>query len=196
MSKTLVMIDNYDSFTYNLVHYLEMYWEGQLEVMKNDQIDWEILDSCEGIILSPGPGLPKESGFLMNVIHQYLYQKPILAVCLGHQALAEATGAKLKNLASVYHGVATPINVKPSKHPLFKDLPYSISAGRYHSWVIDKSTLSEMWEIAATDENNEIMAIQHKTHPVCAVQFHPESVLTPDGKKMIENWIKSLNEHP
>ncbi|MCX7743613.1 MAG: aminodeoxychorismate/anthranilate synthase component II [Flavobacteriales bacterium] len=196
MSNTLVMIDNYDSFTYNLVHYIEMYWDGELAVMKNDAIDWDVLEQCFGIILSPGPGLPNESGMLMKAINQYFYQKPILGVCLGQQALAEATGAQLKNLSNVYHGVATPIKLMNIKHPLFKDLPPTISVGRYHSWVIDQSTLGNMWEISAIDENNEIMAIQHKTYPVCAVQFHPESVLTPNGKKMIENWINSLYKHP
>jgi anthranilate synthase component 2 len=192
MSSTLVMIDNYDSFTYNLVHYLEIFWDGELLVMKNNKINWNLLKSASGIILSPGPGLPDESGSLMEVIDKFMHNKPMLGVCLGQQAMAQATGARLKNLSQVYHGISTFIKICDHSHPLFMNLPDKVEVGRYHSWVVEKESLNADWIISAFDENEEVMAIRHKTYPACAVQFHPESVLTPTGKTMIQQWIKSL----
>jgi len=192
MSSTLVMIDNYDSFTYNLVHYLEIFWDGELLVMKNNKINWNLLKSAGGIILSPGPGLPDESGSLMEVIDKFMHNKPMLGVCLGQQAMAQATGARLKNLSQVYHGISTFIKICDHSHPLFMNLPDKVEVGRYHSWVVEKESLNADWIISAFDENEEVMAIRHKTYPACAVQFHPESVLTPTGKTMIQQWIKSL----
>lgn len=194
MNRTLAMIDNYDSFTYNLVHYLEMFWDEELVVMKNDEIDWDVLETASAIILSPGPGLPEESGQLMDVIKKHMLHTPMLGVCLGQQAMAQATGARLKNLSQVYHGISTFIKISDHSHPLFIDLPDKVKVGRYHSWVIDKDTLSNQWIVSASDENEEVMAIRHKTYPACAVQFHPESILTPTGKTMIQLWIKSLKK--
>jgi len=194
MSSTLVMIDNYDSFTYNLVHYLEIFWDGELLVMKNNKINWNLLKSASGIILSPGPGLPDESGSLMEVIDKFMHNKPMLGVCLGQQAMAQATGARLKNLSQVYHGISTFIKICDHSHPLFMNLPEKIEVGRYHSWVVEKESLNADWIISAFDENEEVMAIRHKTYPACAVQFHPESVLTPTGKRMIQHWIESLKK--
>ncbi len=192
MNNTLVMIDNYDSFTYNLVHYLEIFWDGKLLVMKNDEINWKVLESASAIVLSPGPGLPNESGDLMEIIEKFMHHKPMLGVCLGQQAMALATGARLKNLSQVYHGVSSFITIKDHLHPLFINLPHKVEVGRYHSWVVEKESLNNDWIISAVDENEEVMAICHKTYPACAVQFHPESVLTPTGKTMIQHWIKSL----
>lgn len=185
----IVVIDNYDSFVYNLVHYLEAL-DCNVTVLRNNQFILEDLESFDKILLSPGPGIPDEAGLLKQVITHYAGKKPIFGVCLGHQAIGEVYGGTLINLKEVFHGVATPTKII-MQDPLFKDLPETIEVGRYHSWVVDKQQFPEVLDIVAVDENNEIMALRHKFFDVCGVQFHPESVLTPLGKQIIKNWINS-----
>jgi anthranilate synthase component 2 len=195
MMKILVF-DNYDSFTYNLVHLVEKIVHGKVEVFRNDQIPLENVKDYDKIILSPGPGVPSEAGLLLPLIKEYAATKSILGVCLGHQAIGEAFGGKLVNLATVYHGVATPIRVVGNKsmvngqHPLFEGLPEVFEAGRYHSWIVSDEEFPEELEITARDDSNYIMALQHKKFEVQGVQFHPESVLTPDGEIILRNWLK------
>ena len=190
----ILIFDNYDSFTYNLVHLVEKITHGKVVVARNDEIALEEVKAFDKIILSPGPGIPSEAGLLIPLIKEYASTKPILGVCLGHQAIGEAFGGQLTNLTSVYHGVATPIFLKEDRriaaNDLFKGLDSTIEVGRYHSWVVAKENFPEELEITAEDENGYIMALQHKTLDIQAVQFHPESVLTPDGEKMIRNWLK------
>ena len=192
MTKILVF-DNYDSFTYNLVHLVEKILHIKVDVFRNDEMTLEKVKSYDKIILSPGPGIPSEAGLLLPLIKEYAASKSILGVCLGHQAIGEAFGGTLINLDTVYHGVATKINVKSqeslNKKDLFYELPQEIEVGRYHSWIISNDNFPEQLEITATDENNYIMALQHKTYDVQGVQFHPESVLTPDGEKIMRNWL-------
>ena len=186
--KRVFLIDNYDSFTYNLVHYLEEL-HCDVTVKRNDQFDLDELEAFDYIVLSPGPGVPEESGLLKAAIERYAPTKNILGVCLGQQAIAEVFGAKLINLDKVYHGVATPINIIKDD-VLFTDLPKTFEVGRYHSWIVQTPLPDEL--IATSfDEEGQLMSLRHKTYNVCAVQYHPESVLTPDGKKIIENWINS-----
>lgn len=184
------IIDNYDSFTYNLVHYLEDISGDRPFVYMNDAVNWNELDTCTSLVLSPGPGLPKRSGQLMEVINRYYQQKKILGVCLGMQAIVEFFGGKLKNLNEVKHGVQNKIIVEknPGKY-LYKDIPNEIEVGRYHSWVADESNFPGCLEITAKDEDGNIMSIQHQTLPVYAVQYHPESVMTAFGKKILQNWV-------
>ncbi len=186
MNKILV-IDNYDSFTYNLVHYLEDL-NCQVTVIRNDQLTLEEVDKFQKILLSPGPGIPDEAGLLKPIIEKYAATKSIFGVCLGQQAIAEVFGATISNLDQVYHGVATTIKVTATDEVLYKDLPQELEVGRYHSWVVD-TNLPETLEVTAVDENGQIMSLRHKTYDVCAVQYHPESVLTPHGKKILENWV-------
>lgn len=188
MAKILVF-DNYDSFTYNLVHYVKKIGGHDVDVFRNDEIALEDIDKYDGIILSPGPGLPSEAGLLIPLIKRYYSTKRILGVCLGQQAIAEAFGGSLDNLNTVFHGVATPISISKPSHYLFSNLPSQIEVGRYHSWVVSKEHLPSCLAIDAEDEQGEIMALSHREYDVCAVQFHPESVLTPDGLTMIENWL-------
>ena len=192
MTKILVF-DNYDSFTYNLVHLVEKILHIKVDVFRNDEIALEKVKSYDKIILSPGPGIPSEAGLLLPLIKEYAASKSILGVCLGHQAIGEAFGGTLINLDTVYHGVATKINVKSqkslNKKDLFNELPEEIEVGRYHSWIISNDNFPKELEITATDDNNYIMALQHKTYDVQGVQFHPESVLTPDGEKIMRNWL-------
>jgi len=189
----ILIFDNYDSFTYNLVHLVEKITHGKVVVARNDEIALEEVKAFDKIILSPGPGIPSEAGLLIPLIKEYANIKPILGVCLGHQAIGEAFGGKLTNLTSVYHGLATPIFLKEDRrlavNDLFIGLGKTIEVGRYHSWVIDKENFPSELEITAEDESGYIMALQHKTLDIQAVQFHPESVLTPDGEKMIRNWL-------
>ena len=187
--KHILVIDNYDSFTYNLVHYLEDL-DCKVTVARNDQIELEAVEAFNKIVLSPGPGIPDEAGLLKSIIKKYAKTKSILGVCLGMQAIGEVFGAKLKNLSTVYHGIQTKVKVNSKKELLFKDLGPDIQVGRYHSWVIEDD-LPDCFEITSLDENGQIMAIRHKELDVKGVQFHPESVLTPDGKKMLKNWINS-----
>ena len=187
--KHILVIDNYDSFTYNLVHYLEDL-DCKVTVARNDQIELEAVAAFDKIVLSPGPGIPDEAGSLKSIIKKYAKTKSILGVCLGMQAIGEVFGAKLKNLSTVYHGIQTKVKVNSKKELLFKDLGPEIQVGRYHSWIIEDN-LPDCFDITSVDENGQIMAIRHKELDVKGVQFHPESVLTPDGKKMLKNWINS-----
>ena len=185
--KKILVIDNYDSFTYNLVHYLE-YLDCEVIVKRNDQLTLEEVDAYDRIVLSPGPGIPDEAGLLKEIIATYAQTKSIFGVCLGQQAIAEVFGGSLINLDEVYHGIATKIKITKDDH-IFDGLPREIEVGRYHSWVVDPN-MPEVLEATSIDENGQIMSLRHKKYDVCAVQFHPESVLTPQGKKILKNWLK------
>ncbi|HUH27869.1 aminodeoxychorismate/anthranilate synthase component II [Gelidibacter sp.] len=184
----ILVIDNYDSFTYNLVHYLEDLG-CEVTVRRNDQLTLEEVDAFEKIVLSPGPGLPDEAGLLKAIIKTYAPTKSILGVCLGQQAIAEVYGGTLINLDNVYHGVATKVTSCVTDELLFNGLDKTIEVGRYHSWVVDPN-LPEVLEATSFDENGQVMSLRHRTYDLKGVQYHPESVLTPDGKKILENWIK------
>ena len=183
----IVIIDNYDSFTYNLAHLVRELGT-QVTVVRNDQFQLDDLTSFSKIILSPGPGIPSEAGLLLDVIRRYAGYKPILGVCLGHQAIGEVFGAKLENLSNVFHGVATE-GSQLGNDPLFSGLPSRITMGRYHSWVVSRDGLPDCLEVTAVSDEGQIMALKHKELNVRGIQFHPESVLTPDGKKMLQNWL-------
>ncbi|ESU28336.1 pabA protein [Flavobacterium limnosediminis JC2902] len=186
--KKIVVIDNYDSFTYNLVHYLEDL-NCEVTVFRNDEFYIDELKNFDKILLSPGPGIPDEAGLLKEVIKTYAPTKSILGVCLGQQAIGEVFGGSLTNLEKVYHGVATKVRITVPDEVLFKDLADEIEVGRYHSWVVNSDDFPELLEITSVDENGEIMSLRHKTYDVRGVQYHPESVLTPDGKKILKNWV-------
>lgn len=188
-SSRILVFDNYDSFTYNLVHAVKNLGYKNVEVHRNDQINLDEMARFDKIILSPGPGLPSESGILLELIKKYAPTKSILGVCLGEQAIAEAFGGTLINLSEVHHGVSSMIEVV-GDDLLFEGLPSKMEVGRYHSWAVEKSTLPECLKITAVDEDGMIMALAHKTFDVRAVQFHPESVLTPHGEKMLLNWLE------
>ena len=182
----VVIIDNYDSFTYNLSHLIKELG-AEVTVLRNDQFKLEELEPFNKIVLSPGPGIPSEAGLLLDVIRTYAGKKPILGVCLGHQAIGEVFGGKLVNLSEVFHGVATPCHIVVDD-PIFSGLDRSITIGRYHSWVVSKEAFPDCLEITA-EIDGQVMALRHKALNVRGIQFHPESVLTPDGKKMIQNWL-------
>lgn len=188
----ILVFDNYDSFTYNLVHLVQKIVKDKLEVFRNDQIPLEKVKEYDKIILSPGPGIPKEAGLLLPLIKEYASSKSILGVCLGHQAIGEAFGGSLINLSTVYHGVSTPVKIvkHEAKHDLFDGLPDEFEVGRYHSWIVNEKDFPKELDVTARDDNGYIMALQHKTYDVQGVQFHPESVLTPDGEKILSNWLK------
>lgn len=196
----ILIFDNYDSFTYNLVHLVEKITHGKTEVYRNDQIPMEKIREYDKIILSPGPGLPAEAGMLLPLVKTYASSKSILGVCLGHQAIGEAFGGRLVNLTSVFHGVATKIKVvreemqngklKMGESPLFEGLPGAFEVGRYHSWVLSEDEFPEDLEVTAVDENGIIMGLQHKQYDVQGVQFHPESILTPLGEAIMRNWLR------
>ncbi len=214
----ILIFDNYDSFTYNLVHLVEKITHEKVDVYRNDKIALEDVKQYDKIILSPGPGLPSEAGLLLPLIKEYAATKSILGVCLGHQAIGEVFGGKLTNLSNVFHGVATPVKkvngqwsmvnkedtnrqtskvneagspfaIHHSRKDLFAGLNETFDVGRYHSWIVDKEDFPDELEITAEDENGFIMALQHKQYDVQGVQFHPESVLTPDGEKIMRNWL-------
>jgi len=192
----ILVFDNYDSFTYNLVHLVEKIIHTKVTVRRNDQVTLEEVNAFDKIILSPGPGVPAEAGLLLPLIKAYAPVKSILGVCLGHQAIGEAFGGKLVNLTTVYHGVATPIqlqtvNRQPKDNDVFQGFEKELIVGRYHSWVISEENFPAELEVTARDQHNYIMALQHKNYDVQGVQFHPESVLTPDGEKILRNWLKS-----
>jgi anthranilate synthase component II len=186
----ILVFDNYDSFTYNLVHLVEKIIHTKVEVHRNDEIPLEKVKGYDKIILSPGPGIPVEAGLLLPLIKEYASSKSILGVCLGHQAIGEAFGGSLVNLSTVYHGVATKCQLNNTDAPLFEGLPSEIEVGRYHSWVINNEDFPEELEVTAKDDNNYIMGLQHKKYDVQGVQFHPESVLTPMGEAIMINWLK------
>lgn len=187
----ILVLDNYDSFTYNLVHYLKELTNEQIDVFRNDQISIEDVDQYDKILLSPGPGIPDEAGILKEVIKTYGGSKAIFGVCLGCQAMAEVYGGSIYNLNKVYHGVASLMTVTDKDEVIFKNIPDKFEAGRYHSWVVNKEDLPSDMVITSTDETGSIMGIRHKAHNVRGVQFHPESILTPEGKKMIKNWLEN-----
>lgn len=189
----ILVFDNYDSFTYNLVHLIEMLTQVKVDVYRNDQIALEKIKVYDKIVLSPGPGIPTEAGLLIPLIKEYASSKSILGVCLGHQAIGEAFGAQLINLDKVYHGIATPIQIlkKTSSvnKSVFDQLPDEIIVGRYHSWIVSDENFPVDLEVTARDENGFIMAMQHKNYDIQGMQFHPESVLTPEGEKLMRNWL-------
>ena len=188
MNKILVF-DNYDSFTYNLVHLIGKVCNDEIEVHRNDKISLKEIARFDKIIISPGPGIPSEAGILLDVIKMYAPVKSILGICLGHQAITEAFGGTIINLKNVFHGVATPIEIL-IKDSIFENIPDKINVGRYHSWVVNKNDFPDSLEITAVDESSHIMALRHKLFDVRAVQFHPESVLTEYGETIIKNWTK------
>jgi anthranilate synthase component 2 len=202
----ILVFDNYDSFTYNLVHLVEKITHEKVDVYRNDQMPMERVKEYDKIILSPGPGIPEEAGLLLPLIKEYASSKSILGVCLGHQAIGQAFGGELINLSTVFHGVATPVRIvkrqtsgvkdKSISHPashvsriLFDGLPEELEVGRYHSWVVSKENFPDELEITAEDESGMIMGLQHRTYDVQGVQFHPESVLTPMGEAIMRNWL-------
>ena len=201
----LLIIDNYDSFTYNLSHLVKELG-AEVTVIRNDQFNLNELEEYDKIILSPGPGIPSEAGLLCDVIRTYAGKKPILGVCLGHQAIGEVFGAQLENLSEVFHGVATPCHIKSSPvrsdvvedlqspiplDEIFADLPPEITVGRYHSWVVSKNNFPDCLEITAVSDEGQIMALRHRTYDIHGIQFHPESVLTPNGIDIIKNFVFS-----
>jgi len=183
----VVIIDNYDSFTYNLSHLVKELG-AEVSVFRNDQFDMSELEGSDKIILSPGPGIPSEAGLLLDVIHTYAGQKPILGVCLGHQAIGEAFGGKLTNLSEVFHGVATPAHITVHDY-LFEGLPDTIEIGRYHSWVVDTEGLPECLEITSISDEGQIMSLRHREYDIRGIQYHPESVLTKSGRQILSNWL-------
>jgi anthranilate synthase component 2 len=190
----ILIFDNYDSFTYNLVHMVEKIIHTKVDVFRNDKIDLEDIAKYDKIIISPGPGLPSESGILLPLLKEYTPTKCILGVCLGHQAIGETFGGTLLNLATVYHGVSAKLTLKNTRiltpNDVLKNIPNGTEAGRYHSWIVSKEDFPEDLEITAEDDNGIIMAMRHKTFDVQGVQFHPESVLTPLGEQMMRNWLE------
>ena len=188
MIKT-VIIDNYDSFTYNLSHLLKELG-ASVTVVRNDKFRIEDLEQFDKIVLSPGPGIPSEAGLMPQVIKAYAGRKPILGICLGHQAIGEAFGAKLLNIGNVVHGVATPAHLTAQDY-LFKGLPKDIEVGRYHSWVVDDKDLPQCLEVTSRSDDGYIMSLRHREFDIRGIQFHPESVLTPQGKTIINNWLNN-----
>ena len=199
MSKILIL-DNYDSFTYNLVQMVENIIKKKVAVFRNDEISLNQVNEFDKIILSPGPGIPNEAGILLPLIKQYAASKSILGVCLGHQAIGEAFGGRLTNLTRVFHGVATKIELKKDlkksafNNDWFKGLDSEIEVGRYHSWVVDRDEFPKELEVTSWDEHGMIMSLKHHIYDIQGVQFHPESLLTPLGKTMIENWLNPFQD--
>ena len=185
-----VIIDNYDSFTYNLAHLVKELGT-EVDVLRNDKFELEELEKYDKIILSPGPGIPEEAGLLLEVIRTYAGRKPILGVCLGEQAIGQVFGGKLTNLSEVFHGIQTNVKIK-NKDYIFDGLPTEIPVGRYHSWVVDADGFPEELVVTAISPEGQIMALKHREYDVHGIQFHPESVLTPDGKQIVGNWLKGV----
>ena len=185
----VLVLDNYDSFTYNLVQYIQEILERDVDVYRNDAITLEAVGEYDVIILSPGPGIPSEAGIMPELIKRYAPSKVILGVCLGHQAIGEAFGAELENLSHVFHGVETSMKVVDQEAVVLRDIPAEFQAGRYHSWVIRKGSQPESLKVTAIDDNGEIMAIQHREYEVHGLQFHPESIMTVQGYQMLENFL-------
>jgi anthranilate synthase component 2 len=185
----ILVIDNYDSFTYNLVHALKKFEGVTVEVRRNDEVAEGEPDLFDKIVFSPGPGLPEEAGSMLLIIKNYAGKKPMLGVCLGHQAIGESFGGNLQNMNNVLHGIATPITVI-AKSYLFDNIPETFAAGRYHSWIVEKESLPTDLEITSIDKEGRIMSFQHRIFDIQGVQFHPESILTPIGEKILENWVR------
>jgi anthranilate synthase component 2 len=186
--KNILVVDNYDSFTYNLVYLLRKFAE--VTVLKNDQVNAEHVTKFDKLLFSPGPGIPMEAGNMCALIKEFADKKPMLGICLGHQAIGEVFGGQLKNLSHVFHGIATPINITSGNAYIFKDVPAHFNVGRYHSWVVDTFNLPDILEITATDNEGMIMGLRHKEFDITGLQFHPESIMTEHGEKLIENWVK------
>lgn len=199
--KKLLVLDNYDSFTYNLVHLAKEILCADVDVFRNDEITLEEVGTYEKILLSPGPGIPEEAGILLPVIRQFAPTHSIFGVCLGHQAIGESFGGQLSNLSKVYHGVSTPLQIadgllpSSSANDWFLGLEQQQQVGRYHSWVVKKEAFPEALEVTSTDELGMIMSLRHRIYDVQGVQFHPESVLTANGRKMLENWLRPNAQH-
>lgn len=191
-SRKVIIIDNYDSFTYNLRHLVEELVQKPVMVVKNDGFDFEQIKGYEYIILSPGPGLPEEAGRTLDVIRAFGSTKKILGVCLGLQAIGVAYGGKLKNLDTVFHGIQSKVYIIEKEDPLFRGVPISFEAGRYHSWVLDRDYVPDSIRITAMDERGEIMTIRHVTYAVYGVQFHPESIMTPMGRRILGNFLEVI----
>jgi anthranilate synthase component 2 len=185
----ILVFDNYDSFTYNLVQMIERILETKVDVVKNDEISLEEIEKYDKIVLSPGPGIPEEAGILLELIKKYAPTKSILGVCLGQQAIAEAFGGSLINLSEIFHGVATSAQIVKTETKIFKNLHSAMEVGRYHSWAVNPENFPEELEVTAVDKDGMIMALQHKTYDVHGVQFHPESILTPEGEVIIRNFL-------
>jgi len=182
-----VIIDNYDSFTYNLSHLVKELG-AEVSVVRNDRFNLDDIDAFDKIILSPGPGIPSEAGLLLDVIRRYAGRKPMLGVCLGHQAIGEAFGGTLENLSEVFHGVATPCHII-AEDPLFKGIAPDFEVGRYHSWVVSRENIPDCLEVTAVSDEGQVMALRHRTMEIHGIQFHPESVLTPEGRIIIQNFL-------
>ncbi len=189
-SAKVLVFDNYDSFTYNLVQIIERILNEKVDVVRNDEITLDEIGKYDQIILSPGPGIPEEAGILLDLIREYASSKSILGVCLGQQAIAEAFGGSLINLSEIFHGVATSAELVKENTKLFRNLSSGLEVGRYHSWAVNPDDFPEELEITAVDKDGMIMALQHKSYDVHGVQFHPESILTPDGEVIIRNFLK------
>ena len=188
---SILVIDNYDSFTYNLVHLVEGITDEQLDIYQNDAIDMDAIGSYDRIILSPGPGLPKDAGIMIQLIKNYGAVKKILGICLGHQAIAEAYGGRLYNLDKVFHGIATKLIVDIPCY-ILNGLSDNERIGRYHSWVVDEKSIEDQFNIIARDENGLLMGIEHKEHSVIGLQFHPESILSSCGRRILDNWLNEF----
>lgn len=190
MSRILV-IDNYDSFTYNIVHCIENLTGKRPDVFRNDEIELSRIDDYDRIVLSPGPGIPEEAGICLDIVRKYAGRKSILGICLGHQAIGEAFGGRLINLESVYHGIASEVTVTDQSDYLYKDIPGTFTAGRYHSWVLERASLPSCLSVTCTGRNDLVMGIRHNEFDIRGVQFHPESVLTEKGTDIISNWLRN-----
>lgn len=189
----ILVLDNYDSFVYNLVHIIRALGYGdEMDIVRNDKITLEEVAKYDKILLSPGPGIPEEAGIMMDLIREYASSKSIMGVCLGHQAIGEVFGAKLVNMDEVLHGIATPNIVKDETEKLFEGVPNRFTVARYHSWMIDADTVTDELKVTAVDDANRVMGVRHQQYDVCGLQFHPESVLTEHGVKIVENWLKSV----
>jgi len=184
----VLVFDNYDSFTFNLVHYLEKTELCTIEVYRNNEISLDQVEQFDKIVISPGPGLPKDAGILMPLLKQYSFKKSILGICLGHQAIAESFGGELFNLTSVQHGIQKKVRIIKSD-PIFSNIPNSLEVGLYHSWAVSKNNLPEELEVLSEDENGTIMAMRHKIFNLKGIQFHPESIMTPLGEQILRNWL-------
>ena len=188
----ILLLDNYDSFTYNLVHMINEITGDEITVYRNDEISISEAENYDCIIFSPGPGIPEEAGIMKKMIQHYAGKKPMFGVCLGLQAIVEVFGGKIENLNQVFHGVATPMIQTTNNSPIYKGIEKRFEAGRYHSWVAEKNSFPDCLEITSEDEEGRIMSVQHKEYEIYAVQYHPESILTPLGKEIVGNFLKKV----